>query len=538
MKRPWHAFYPESIPRELAIPSCSIYHFLERSAQDFPDQTAIIDGEVELTYSELKHKVDYFAAALYRRGFKKGDRFGIMLFNCKEYVIAYFSVLRLGGIVVQLNPMYQQHELNFMLSDSEPTWVICENSQIEKIERTNYGSKLTIITSDNISNGFANLNNWIEEENDILPMVQVNSKEDIAALIYTGGTTGIPKGVMITHYNISATLYHTYVTDQGALERPGERYLGVFPMFHGAGMQVMVGAIYYAGAYIPVRHFRIDDALTIIRKYRPTYLSAPPTAFVSFINHPEFQDDDLSTLKICRSGGAPIPIEVMQSFEEKSGVRISEAFGLTESNSVSVRTFMKGVRKTGSVGIPVPNTDLKIVDLETGLQEMPAGAPGEILLKGPQIMKGYWNNPEETSHALRNGWLYTGDIGTMDEDGFLYVVGRKKEMIIAGGYNIYPNEIDEVLYQHPGVSEACVFGIPDAYRGETVKVAIVVKENHIVTEEEIIEWCKERLAKYKVPKQIEFREKLPKSAVGKILRRALVEEYIEKLKENDVTSKS
>ncbi|MFS0553832.1 long-chain-fatty-acid--CoA ligase [Brevibacillus sp. 179-C9.3 HS] len=530
MEKPWHAFYPKTIPFEIEIPSCSIYHFLERAAQDFPHQTAIIENDETYSYNDLKHAVDCLAAALYRRGYKKGDRLGIMLYNCKEYLIAYFAVQRLGGIVVQLNPMYQQRELDIMLEDAEPNWLICDSSQIEKLKHTTYKNRLTIITADNAQHGYDFLYQWIAEQNETLPPLQINSREDIAVLQYTGGTTGTPKGVMITHYNTAASTYHTSITDEGALLRPGERFLGVFPMFHGAGLMVMLASVFHAAAYIPIKHFRIQDALPIIRKYRPTHLSASPTVFVALIHHPDFRDDDLRSLKICRSGAAPIPLEVLRAFEQKSGVRIAEAYGLTESNAVTIRTFGKGVRKTGSVGIPVPNSDVKIVDLETGLQEMPVGAPGEILLKGPQIMKGYWKKPEETARTLRDGWLYTGDTGMLDEDGFLYIVGRKKEMIIAGGYNIYPNEIDEVLYLHPAVAEACTYGIPDVYRGETVKAAIVVKKEHSLTKDEIIQWCNERLARYKVPRLIEFREQLPKSAVGKILRRALVEEYHEQNK--------
>jgi long-chain acyl-CoA synthetase len=411
--------------------------------------------------------------------------------------------------------------------------MLCESNQIEKLRNTKYGDKLAIITIDQTDSEDPYLYDLIQEEKKDLPSLNINSKEDIAVLQYTGGTTGIPKGVMLTHYNIASSIHHTYLTDDGALRRPGERFFGVFPLFHCAGMMVMMSAIFYAGSYIPIKHFRINESLELIRKYRPTQLSLPPTVFIALLNHPDFKDDDLSSLKACRSGAAPLSLEVLQAFEKKSGVRISETYGLTESNAITIRTLMKGERRIGSVGIPVPNTDVKIVDLETGMNEMPLGETGEILLKGPQIMKGYWKNPEETSRAIRNGWLYTGDTGRMDENGFLYIVGRKKEMIIAGGYNIYPNEIDEILYQHPSVAEACTFGIPDTYRGETVKSAIVVKENHMLTEEEIVSWCTERLARYKVPKQVEFRKQLPKSAIGKILRRVLVEEYLEQKRVND-----
>lgn len=533
MKKPWHAFYPSTVPFEFSIPSCSIYHLLERAAEDYPEQIAIFENDEKITYSELKHAVDRFAGALHRRGFKKGERMGIMLYNCKEYLIAYFGIQRLGGIVVQINPMYQQHELQFMLSDAEPTWLICSSDQIEKLERIPYSNKLTIVTIDRNSNSHALFYDWIAEESGEVPMVPINSREDIAVLQYTGGTTGTPKGVMITHYNTVATAYHTFLTDDGALRRPGERFLGIYPMFHGAGLLVMVITIFYAGTYIPIKRFRIEDTLAQIRKYRPSHLSAPPTVYVALLNHLGIIEEDFESLKVCRTGAAPIPLEVMHAFEQKSGRQIVEGYGLTESNALTVRTFMRKGRKPGSVGIPVPNSDVKIVDIETGMIDLPIGEAGEILLKGPQVMKGYWRNPEETERTLRDGWLHTGDTGFLDGDGFLFIVGRKKEMIIAGGYNIYPNEIDQVLYQHPAVAEACTFGIPDAYRGETVKAAIVIKEQHSLSEEEIIEWCRERLARYKVPRHIEFREQLPKSSVGKILRRALVEEYLNQMREND-----
>jgi long-chain acyl-CoA synthetase len=289
-------------------------------------------------------------------------------------------------------------------------------------------------------------------------------------------------------------------------------------------------AVFAAATIICMDRFEVNKTLEMIRKYQPTFFPGVPTMYIAILHHPDSASAGLDCIKICNSGSAPMPVEVMREFELKTGARIVEGYGLSETSPVTHRNPIFGPRKPGSIGVPLPNTDCRIVDVETGTIELPPGEPGELIIKGPQVMKGYWNKPEETAMALRDGWLYTGDIATMDEDGYFYIVGRKKEMIIAGGYNIYPIEVEEVIYQHPAVAEACVFGVPDPYRGETVKAAVVLKDGVHATEEELIDWCKERLAKYKVPRLVEFRKQLPKSTVGKILRRKLVEEAVEKQK--------
>lgn len=528
MYRPWHSYYPGNVPIEIELPEMSIYQLLEHTVEEYPAYTAIIDGETEITYEQLKDASDQFAAALYRRGFQKGDRIGVMLPNCKEYVIAYFAIQRLGGVHVQVNPMYQPNELDYMLRDSEAAWFICREEQKQKVDQIGFTDTITIIQADGDTKQPDSMYHWIAEGNTELPRLEINPKEDVALLQYTGGTTGRSKGVMITHYNLVSNLHQLFLFNGGVLQRPGERLLGMMPVFHGAGMSRMVQSVFMAGTYIAVERFEVNKVLELFRKHRPTWFGGSPTMYIAFLRHENFDPADFSNLKTCGCGAAPMPIEVITEWEQKVGVRINEGYGLSEATSSALRNPITGLSKVGSVGFPTLNTDAKIVDVETGTREMLVGEAGELIVKGPQVMKGYWKKPEETQLTIRDGWLYTGDMATMDEDGYFYIVGRKKEMIIAGGYNIYPVEIEEALYQHPAVAEACVFGVPDSYRGETVKAAIVLKQNEHVTEENVSIWCNERLARYKVPRIIEFRDTLPKSDVGKILRRQLVEE--EKMK--------
>ncbi len=531
MSRPWHKFYPEGAPYHIELPLMSLYELLKQSEEDYPELTAIIDGDRELTYSQLRNAVDRFATGLFRRGFRKGDRLGLMLPNGLEYVIAYYAVQRLGGIVVQINPMYQLSELSFILNDSETEWVVCEPEQQEKIAKIGLADKLHCIFTDRISEpGSYYDEDLMSAEQIELPPLDIAPKEDIAVLQYTGGTTGQSKGVMLTHYNLVGNIIQAYTFSDGVFERPGEKMLAVSPFFHVYGMNCTMNlTIYTAGVLICVKRFRVEEILELIKKHRPTYFPGVPTMYIALLQHPDFQRSGLDSIKICTSGSAPMPLELMTKFEQKSGSKIIEGFGLTETSPVTHRNPLRGLRKPGSIGIPIQNTDCKIVDLETGTREMPPGEPGELIIKGPQVMKGYWKKPEDTLQCLRDGWLYTGDVATMDEDGYFYIVGRKKEMIIAGGYNIYPNEVEEVLYQHPAVAEACVFGVPDSYRGETVKAVIVLNKQASVTKEELSNWCRERLARYKVPKLFEFRDHLPKTMVGKILRRALVEQELKQM---------
>lgn len=524
MKRVWQKSYPEDTPFEVEIPLISLYEILDHSAQHYPSTKAVIDGERELSYSELKSKIDRFAGALYSRGFEKKDRIALMLPNCIEYIVAYYAVHRLGGIVVQVNPMYQSNELDFILRDSKATWLIGHDEQKKKVVQTALADGLTIISANKMQEEC--YYPWMAERENELPELDINPKEDIAVLQYSGGTTGRAKGVMLTHFNLIANVIQdfTYTANALQLQKPGERMLGLTPLFHVFGNGRMNSAVYAGATYITLERFEINQVIDLIRKYRPTIFPGVPTMYIALLNHPDLTAADLSSFKYCSCGSAPLPVEVIHQFERKFGVSISEGFGMSETSPTTHRNPVKGKRKIGSIGVPYPNTDAKIVDIETGKAELRNNQAGELIIKGPQVMKGYWGNLEETSMALREGWLYTGDIATMDEEGYFFIVGRKKELIIASGYNVYPIEVEEVIYQYPGVEEVCVFGIPDTYRGETVKAAIVLKKGESVTEQEIMKFCQNRLAKYKIPQAIEFRELLPKSAVGKILRRVLLEE--------------
>ncbi|WP_246197462.1 long-chain-fatty-acid--CoA ligase [Cytobacillus depressus] len=532
MNRPWYKFYPKKTPYEVEFPLLSLYDLLERSAQNYPNRKAVIDGDLELTYSELKKASDRLAASLYLRGVGKGERIALMLPNCVEYIISYYAILRLGGAVVQVNPVYQSSELEYILQDSEATWMIGHDHQIEKIEKSGFADKLTFVSANRKNVSKENIYSWIAEKNHEPPTIDINPKEDLAVLQYTGGTTGRSKGVMLTHFNLVSNVVQdfTFTVNALNLQTPGERMLGLTPLFHVFGNARLNSAVFAASTYITIEKFEINKVVDLIRKHRPTIFPGVPTMYIALLNHPDLTAKDLKCFKYCSCGSAPLPIEVIYKFEQNFGIQISEGFGMSETAPTTHRNPVVGQRKPGSIGIPYPNTDAKIVDLEGGSEELPPGHTGELIIKGPQVMKGYWNNQEETNAALRDGWLYTGDIATMDEEGYFFIVGRKKDLIIASGFNIYPIEIENVIYQHPAVAEVCVFGIPDPYRGETVKATIVLKKGMYVTEEHIIEWCNERFAKYKVPRLIEFREQLPKTMVGKILRRKLQEEEVEKLK--------
>lgn len=524
MKRPWYPFYPETVPYEIDVLDSSIYDLFECAVQEFPDNQAIIDRGEVLTYSDLKEAADRFAAALHHRGFQKGERIAVMLPNCKEYAIATYAIHRLGGILVQVNPLYTSAELEHILTDSESKWFIGRENQRVKIHAIGMEDQLTIISVDGAREVGNDFYEWIDEKRERLPSLVIRPKEDIAVLQYTGGTTGRPKGGMLTHYNIVSNFQQNVASYGGVYEKGKESVLGITPVFHAMGMTNLNVTIFMGSTYIAMERFEINRLLQLIRQHRPTSFVGSPTIYIALLRHPDLKPGDLTSFKMCSCGSAPMPVEVIKEFEEKASARITEAYGLTEGTTAVTRNPMDGVRKVGSIGIPIPSTDVKIVDLASGKTELPFDEPGELIVKGPQVMKGYWKNPEETALALRDGWLYTGDIATMDEDGYLYIVGRKKDMIIASGYNIYPSEIEEVLYAHPAISEAVVYGIPHTYRGETVKATIVLRQGMQATEDEIIEWCAERLAKYKYPRVIEFREALPKTAVGKILRRALIEE--------------
>lgn len=531
---PWIKHYPEEVRPNLVYPDKTLVEFLWDSAAKYPELQAIIFQEQEITFTQLADQVKRLATALNKLGVKRGDRVAIMMPNCPQGIIGYYAVLTLGAIVVQTNPMYVERELEYQLNDSGAETimildllyprarVVKENTPLKNIITV---SVPALGTYEGEADPDVHLFEDLVKDIDIdLPVVQME-QEDVAILQYTGGTTGVSKGVMLTHRNLVANVTQLREFNVGFKDGQ-ERILTVLPLFHVYAMTCAMNlAICYGATMVLLPRYEPVQVLTAIERYRPTMFPGAPTMYVGLLNHPDLQKYDLKSIWSCVSGSAPLPMEVQEKFEAVTGAKLVEGYGLSESSPVTHCNPLKGLRKTGAIGIAFPDTVCRIVDVDTG-EDLPPGRVGELVIKGPQVMKGYWNKPEETAGTLRDGWLFTGDLAVMDEDGFFFIVDRKKDMIIAGGFNIYPREIEEILYQHPKVQEAIVVGIPDPYRGETVKAYIVVKNDEQLSEEEILQFCDSRLARYKVPRLIEFRRGLPKSAVGKILRRLLRDEEL------------
>ncbi|WP_082129836.1 long-chain-fatty-acid--CoA ligase [Aneurinibacillus tyrosinisolvens] len=473
-----------------------------------------------------------FAAALQNSGVQKGDRVAIMLPNCPQYVISYYGTLRAGAIVTQVNPMLVEREIEYILNDSGAETIVVYDALYERVaavrERTALKNVITVSLSETEPDFPAtySFTSFMQTGSETYQPVQIHPAEDIAVLQYTGGTTGRSKGAMLTHRNLVANLMQTHEFFKNEI-RPGqEKYLTIIPLFHVFGMTSGMNLSILNGSMnVLLPRFQVEEVLETIKREQPTVFPGVPTMYIALTNHPKAEAYDIGSIRICNSGSAPMPVEVMKDFERKTGASIMEGYGLSEASPTTHCNPPFAANKPGSVGIGLPSTDYKIVDVATGTAEVPVGEMGELIIKGPQVMKGYWNLPEETNIALRDGWLYTGDIAHMDEEGYVYIVDRKKDMIIASGYNIYPRDVEEMLYEHPGVQEAVVVGVPDPYRGETVKAVLVPKEGAQLTTDEVTSYCRERLAAYKVPTVIEFREALPKTSVGKILRRAIKEEH-------------
>lgn len=563
MEKPWLDFYDDSVPETIDYPDHTLDAFLTQSADDYPDNTALIFFDNTITYRRLNEQVDQFAAALHNLGLQKGDRVSINMPNCPQYVIAYYAVLRAGGVVVPTNPTYTPRELHHQLNDSDATFVVTVTLNLDKVQKIRQETDVRHVIATNIKeyfplltkvlftlfkekqeghaadlSGMANTH-WFQDllkqhrPGDFSP-VQVDPN-DLAVLGYTGGTTGRPKGAMLLHRNMVANVLQTcsWLPD---IHRGEEVVLGALPFFHSYGMTVVMNVgISMGGAIALVPDPRdLDRLLKTIDKHKPTLFHGVPTLYTAINNHPDIQTYDTSSIRYCISGAAGLPVEVQNQFVQLTGAKLVEGYGLTEAGPVTHSTPLEGLSKQGSMGIPFPDTLAKIVDVDSG-EILPPGEKGELVIAGPQIMDGYLNRPDETARALQTDedgitWLHTGDIARMDEDGYFYIVDRKKDMILASGYNVYPREIEDVLFEHAKVLEAAVIGVPHDYRGETVKAFVVPKEGESPSDEELIAFCKERLAPYKVPKLIEFRESLPKSTVGKILRRELAEEEAQKRK--------
>jgi long-chain acyl-CoA synthetase len=549
----WLEMYPDEVRPHLDYPELPLTAFLDHAAAGFPKRVATVFFGRKITYTDLAAAANRLASALSSLGVVKGDRVALLLPNCPQFILSYYAVLRLGAVVVPLNPLSVERELVGQLQNVGCRVIICQDTRFDRIDtiREEAGLETCIITGlqdymsflpsllfrreqrrrgktvDIPSSGenifrFADL--MSSPNHAALPKVELNPKQDVAVLQYTGGTTGTPKAAMLTHYNLVVNTLQLREWFSGC--REGEEViLGTLPLSHIFGLTVALNlAVNLAATIILLPRYEAEKALSYTQKYGVTYFPGVPAMFMAINAYPFVRQYNLSSLRACISGAAALSPEVGDLFEQITGSSLVEGYGLTEASPVTHCNLFSGKKRTGSVGVPLPDTECRIVDLETGEREMPVGMAGELVIRGPQVMKGYWGMPEETAGTLRGGWLYTGDIARLDKRGFTYIVDRKKDMIIDGGYNIYPDEIESVLLELSEIADVAVVGLPDRYRGEKIKAYIVLREGQMLSKEQIISHCKERLAAYKVPKLVEFHRDLPKTVDGKTLRRMLIEQ--------------
>lgn len=557
--KPWLKSYEQGVPEYINYEEICMSDVLDRTASRYPANPALIFMGYEVNFAQLKELVDRFATCLSDFGVKKGDAVAILLPNVIPSVVAYYATLKVGAIAVMNNPLYSDRELEYQFCNSDSRVLIAldllgnrmidlrPKTKIKQIVITSIGDYLPLaksllfpflakkreMTAD--VKAAPDVYRWKDCIAKYLPNPpQVKLFfNDVAMYQYTGGTTGTSKGVELTHSNLSKQAQQLSKWFPN-FKSGSERMLGALPYFHVFGLSCSMNlSVYMAWVQILVPKPQSGQLLEAIRKFKPSFVPLVPTMYVGLLRHPDLKKTDMSCIRGAFSGSAPLSVEVIREFEKITGAVIVEGFGMTETTPVThVNPFAGGTRKVGSVGLPISDTLCRIVDTETGTKDMPIGERGELVVKGPQVMRGYKGNPEETANTIKDGWIYTGDIATMDEEGYFYIVDRKKDMIISGGYNVYPRDIDEVYYTHPKVKEACAIGIPDSKRGESVKVFIVLNEGETSTPQEMIDFAKNSLAVYKLPTEIEFRGELPKTNVGKILRKNLRAEELEKRKKN------
>jgi long-chain acyl-CoA synthetase len=569
-QRPWFASYPENVPKTLgSYPGKSVFSILEESASRFPDRPAIAWFGRHISYRELLREVEKFSGLLARVGVKPGDRVGLILPNCPQYVIAYYATARLGAIIVGNNPLYTHRELAHQLNDAGCDVVVVLDQLYANLEaikgevniRTvivtgledympfpkNLLAPLLVFRKQARKEGRpwppvpkgASVVRWKSVDStkgEIPPPAEVNAKEDPAGFIYTGGTTGLSKGAMLSHSNIVSNAM------QGAAWFPDlvdgqESVMCVLPFFHSYGMTVCMNiGLYKAAKLVLLPRFELEMTLKETQKEKPTLFPGVPRLYIAINESKESRGFDLKSIRACLSGAAPLPLAVAEKFEQLTGARVVEGYGLTETSPITHANPIYGRRKPGSIGLPIPDTDCKLVDIDDPTKLAAPGEAGELCLSGPQVMLGYWNKKEETEEMIRsdeNGvrWLHTGDIAKIDDDGFFFIVDRKKDMIIVSGFNVYPTDIEEVLYRHEKIEKVAVVGVPDQTTGEAVKAFIVLRKGQEATAEEIVAWARDPktgLTGYRVPKKIEFRDSLPETMVGKVLRRKLIDEEREK----------
>jgi long-chain acyl-CoA synthetase len=552
--KPWLGQYDKGVPHTIDYPPVTLFSFLEDSARKYPNNPCTIFKGAKLSYREMDETTNRLAAGLAELGIKKGDRVGIFMPNTPQFVMAYFAVLKLGGVVVATNPLYSSREIEHQVNDAGIEIMLVMSNFYKLIKEVQPKTKLRTIVVTNIKEALSPLLSflftltkekkggfhvelaqgdvWMKDlisrhKPEDRPKVDVGP-DDVALFQYSGGTTGVSKGAVATHRNLVANsiqIRHWMVS----AEDGKEVFLMAIPLFHVYGMVAgMCFALYVGAAMVMVPNPRdLPDVLDNIQKYKATIFPGVPTLYNAINNHPDVKSGkyNLRTIKACISGSAPLMRETKETFEKLTGGKLFEGYGLSEAPTATHCNPMFGENPPGSIGLPFPDVDVRIISLDDEVTPLPVGEIGELVIQGPQVMKGYHNMPTETENVLRDGWLYTGDIARMDEKGFFYIVDRKKELIKPGGYQVWPREVEEIIAANPKVLEVGVAGIPDPYRGETVKAWVVLKPGETATEDEIRDWCKDRLAKFKVPTHVEFRTELPKTTVGKILRRELVRQH-------------
>ena len=553
MERIWLKHYEAGVPATLSYPKVPVYHFLEENARQFPHHAAVLVAAKNfssvLTYRQIEHLANRFANGLIWLGIKPGDRVAVQLPNLPQFIVGFYGALKAGAVIVPTNPLYKAHDLSTVLKDSGARAILTLPRFMPALGEVVAGTGLeSIIVTEPYDffpfpwkqlawwrfrkelrpAGGLRLPALLRSASPRPPGVKV-TPDDLAVLQYTGGTTGVPKGAMLTHRNLVAnfTQMRSWLTD---LKEGEERFLSVAPFFHVYGLTVGLNvAISIASTVICVMMGLFDTRLVAqqIARHRPTIFPGVPAMYLAINQLKEVQQYNLNSIRVCVSGSAPLPLEVQTQFERLTGAKVVEGYGLSEASPGTHVNPIYGQRKVGSIGLPLPDTEARIVDTETGERELPVGEAGELVIRGPQVMKGYWNAPEETAATLRGGWLHTGDIARMDEDGYFFIVDRKKDLVIVGGLKVYPREIEEMLHGHPKVKEAAVAGVSHRVRGELLVAQVVLKDGVAddprAIRRELVEFLKERLAPYKVPRRIEIASALPKTAVGKVLRREIRE---------------
>ncbi|HYG91610.1 MAG TPA: long-chain fatty acid--CoA ligase [Azospirillum sp.] len=558
---PWERAYPKDVDWHAPLPSRPLFELMDDAAKAFADRPCLDFLGKRSTYREVSALVNRAAKGFQELGVRKGVRVGLFLPNTPYTVICYFAILKAGGTVVNFNPLYAERELKHQIDDSGVETMVTLDLAVlyDKMARMLVETGLKRIVVCPMADILPWPKNWLfpivkRKElaeipaddrtvrfrrliaNDGRPNpVAVDPFEDVAVLQYTGGTTGVPKGAMLTHANLTANTEQSTLWFVGA--RPGqERMLGVLPFFHVFAMTVVMNlSIRFGAEIILLPRFDLDQVMKTIHDKKPTLFPAVPTIYTAINHHKDLKTLDLSSISFCFSGGAPLPVEVKETFERNTGCILVEGYGLTESSPVATGNPLRGVNKPGSIGLPIPGTVIEIVSLDEPRRVLPVGEKGEVCIRGPQVMKGYWNKPHETSETLIDGRLHTGDVGYMDEEGYVFIVDRIKDMILCSGFNVYPRNVEEAVYLHSAVAECVVAGVPDEYRGQTVKAYVRVVDGETVTKEELCAFLKDKLSPIEMPKIVEFRDELPKTMIGKLNRKALLEEEARKRAETGDT---